>query len=909
MSPNKSKTMPHRAANSTSNMVCWSLVPWAALLQMSLAGLVLAAGQPQNATSIEQHNNILFHHHHHHHLHHHPHSEDPSTGTGASGTCGTSYSQRNQLEAGEPASLSSSLLRTYIRTNNMRAYHLDLHAYRPEAKFVGDPAFVDSRNEQHQQRCRRHLGHYHRLLKSFRETDPMEVTNSMDSLKLSDAFGRPESGLLEGNQFWLGQYERCLEFKSLVQRDEHDEASGDTTPTQINGQYCLALSQFPSWNPEDTKTSIKIGMCLPETCTSSMLNEQKDLFEEAEQMLKLQLGDGLPFSKLKLRSIYCLPHETSEIRQYTLSGKMLISVMSLFVVFCIYATISDYLSAKKNSSPTPVKALMTTTSQESATCDTDTNEAISSNGTVQEKNQSQMKLVLSSGSERTWRNVFVESFSLIQNFNKITTVKEVRPLESPTIDPTFNKDLFLGSVTGIKCIGLLWIIAAHTFLVGPISHRNLIYLDKLTKTYLANLFLSAHLMVDSFFVLSGVLASYMIFKGGIQNLRMRHWITMTVHRYWRLTPVYLLCYWFAKSLGHLNNSGPLWDYMTAAQSPRLNCANESWLYAILQLSDFKSPKNHCVPFAWFIGNGIKFWMVTPIFLVAIYKSVRRGYALVGASILANCVLVFVLAFNSKVDMKSVIEFKPESADNMLNDMEDIYTRPYSRIGAYLVGIVAGHWFYTIERDQKRLNLSDKAKYLIWAIVSLTMFLFAFVVKIAGGMELDEAAIPWVFSFMSAIIRPVWAVCTCWLVFALAHGHARWLSRFLCARSWSLLGRLSFSAYLVQGEVIANLYLAENHSTPFVYTDMVSKPLYSMAATIAVAFLMTIFVEYPLVGIEELILPPKRPRETKLMENKHESNQTVNKVFQPQQKVTCDHDNHSTITSNGTPMRGDKLKEL
>lgn len=747
--------------------------------------------------------------------------------TKATQTTTTTCNANKKQDDTHQSSFSDSMLRTYIRINTMRAYHLDLHSYRPEVRFGGDPAHVDSKDGQHVARCARHLNRYHQLLSSFKNNDPMvQYDQSRQSMRLADVYGRPEAGILQGNQFWLGSYSDCLDLKlEAGDVDEHLEGS-------INSQYCLGVSQFPNWNPRDAKTSIKVGLCLPDTCTSSMLNENAQLFDQVEAMMKYQFGKDLPYEKIKLRQIYCLPHETSEARKLSLSARLLVASVVGLVAMSIIATVLDNINGK-----TPLNLRPMT---------------------------------------RNWRTILIESFSLSRNFDKLMSIREAPQVEPQQIDQsedstwTFNRDTFFNVMSGLKCIGLIWIICAHTFLMGPITDRNLIFTEKLTKTYFANVIITAHLMVDTFFTLSGILASYLIFKQGIHKIKTSHWIIMTIHRYWRLTPIYLFCYWFAKSIGKSLGTGPFWDYGTAAASPRLNCENESWWWALLHLSDFKSPKEHCVPFSWFIANGIKFWCLTPLFLTLIYKSIRRGYALTFAVILANMALVARLTANSDVDMKSVIEFKPESADNMLNNGGEVYTRPYSRIAPYLIGLLAGHIIYLVDTKQLQVNLSKHVKILIWTWFTLTTIVLTFVLKIAGGIQLDDEAIPVVFTISSALHRPLWGLCTSWLVFALAHGQARPVAQFLSLRFWRILVKISFCAYLAQGEVIAQLFLGRTSNDTIHYLDMFTRPMTTCILTLIVSTFMVLFIEFPLIGIEELILPRRQKHSS--IENEGEKNE-------------------------------------
>lgn len=749
------------------------------------------------------------------------------------------FGKKRKLATTTP-SFSSSILHTFSRVNHMRAYHLDLQSYRQDALYSGDPNFVNSNSLHDLQRCRRHLTHFHNLMKSFTESDPLNYDNSIDSIRLADTFGRPGSGLLLGNQFWLGSYESCLDLElpnpffdidmgvnSLPSKDESTTNSFRlyNESASLGSQYCLGLTQFPDWNSQDTKLTIRVGLCLPETCTSSMLNTNEDLRQMVESTMLMNNFEK-PFDKLKLHSVYCLPHETSEARKMGTSAKMFVSLMGAILTITLLSTLYDYFDRR-----IPDKLKM-----------------------MQQREQS-----------RSWRRIIVESFSLIRNYEKFAHMpREIKSdetsdqiLEDSGQVCRFNRSIFFNCIAGIKCIGLFWIIAAHTFLVCPIQTKNLISMDKVTQTYLGNLFVTAHLMVDSFFTISGILAAYLIFRGDISKLRTKHWIIFTIHRYWRLTPIYLLIYWYTKSVGQLMKTGPLWDYGTAAQSPRLHCSQESWLIALLHLSDFKSPKNHCVPFAWFTANSLKFWLVTPFFLIMIAKSMRQGYRITLGAIVANIMLVFVLAFTSSVDIKSVMEFKPESADNMLNTMGQVYTRPYSRIGAYLVGLLAGHIIYRIDAGQLEIKISKNTKILVWTLCSATIMVLTFLFKLTNYVKIEEAALPLVFSIASGLMRPMWALITCLFIYALSIGHARWISSFLTANFWRYCVKLSFCAYLIQGEVIASMSLSHIDSPVYTYGDLILDTIVNIVLTITVSFIVLLLIEYPLIGIEELILPVKR----------------------------------------------------
>lgn len=722
-------------------------------------------------------------------------------------------------------SLSNEMLKVFERANNIRIYHLDLHYYRDEVKGWGDPEFINNTNLDHQAICSRHLSEYDRLLRSFMSNDPIENTNSPDALDLANTFGRPESGFTTGNQFWLGSYYDCLRYVHKA-----SDLTEDNQTELIKGQYCIGVVQFPDWNPEHTLTSIKIGMCLPETCTTTMLNEDPNRFEMVNRMLMSNIRHGGPFDKLELRHIHCIPHETSRIRQITSSGQAFIGLMGIMILLCLIATLSEYL--------------------------------------IQDRTN--YKLL-----------IFIDSFSINRNMRKFFHIRED---DSNNLEvDKFSKSDFFNVMAGLKSLGLIWVIAAHTLMIAPTLTQNLPFIDELSDTFISDLHLAAHLMVDTFFVLSGVIAAYLIFQEGIEKIKTKQWIQLTIHRYWRLSSIYFLSFWFAKSLGPMIGSGPMWDYGITRSSYRVICARESWLEAIFYLSDFKAPKEHCIPFAWFIANSIKFWLLTPFLLVLISKSIRMGYSFIIMVIVANSLLVYRLAGGIDIDLGSLVEMKPEAAENLLNNMDRVYTRPYARIGTYLVGLLAGHLMYMSDTQRIKINLSNKKKYICWILFIGTFLSLTFMMKIFGYLNLSKDGMRAGFNYGSALMRPLWALCVCWLLYALSHGQARLLKRFLAAKSWRLLTKLSFAAHLLQGEILTMISFGLPSTFKFTYMDVISKSLLVVTLLIAVCFPVVIFIEYPLEGIERLVLPTKRAKSIQFISRKNI--QTSSKVEGDKPKKT------------------------
>ncbi|GAB6033348.1 hypothetical protein CHUAL_013115 [Chamberlinius hualienensis] len=89
------------------------------------------------------------------------------------------------------------------------------------------------------------------------------------ALTMIDAFGKPGSGILEGNAQWAGNYQQCLNANS----------------NEIRGRYCWlefpanAIVSFLKQDHHFTHHSIKTAICVPNTCNDAELMKLADFIQ------------------------------------------------------------------------------------------------------------------------------------------------------------------------------------------------------------------------------------------------------------------------------------------------------------------------------------------------------------------------------------------------------------------------------------------------------------------------------------------------------------------------------------------------------------------------------------------------------------------------------------------------------
>jgi hypothetical protein len=163
---------------------------------------------------------------------------------------------------------------------------------------------------------------------------------------------------------------------------------------------------------------------------------------------------------------------------------------------------------------------------------------------------------------------FFTSFSVISN---VKALGKSQP-STPHVD--------LRAVNGIRVISMLWIILAHTIaLVGSLYFNSNYIYQKVVRRFSFSLILQGFVAVDSFFVLAGLLGTFLVMeairgpKRRGRSLSFGEWCLTIVQRYLRLTPIYLfwivVWMWLTPVLGL--NQGPLYFYLNQSGTYAFVC--------------------------------------------------------------------------------------------------------------------------------------------------------------------------------------------------------------------------------------------------------------------------------------------------------------------------------------------------
>ncbi|GIY49817.1 nose resistant to fluoxetine protein 6, partial [Caerostris darwini] len=353
---------------------------------------------------------------------------------------------------------------------------------------------------------------------------------------------------------------------------------------------------------------------------------------------------------------------------------------------------------------------------------------------------------------------------------------------------------------GIRFLSMSWVILCHTYTMLPVSIRNKTVFADILNHWIFEVVLSGGFAVDSFFVLSGFLVAYLYFKQCSKNGGKIPWLYFYVHRYIRLTPVYMIVLAYFTTLYTYSNSGPLWpDYDVDA-----NCKT-GWWWNLLYISNFQSEKTHCMSWSWYLANDMQFYIISPLLLISLWRWPKIGYSLMGLIFAISFSAYFAITYKYDYDVtiESIAAKGSVNFQGMMDKFTDFtnktYTKPYTRISPYLVGILLAYFLHRRKQnDSPKLNTITLS--VGWIVASSITLACVF-----GLYNRQQTLIE--ACFYNSLSRTCFACGIAWVVFVCVADQGGIVNSILSWEVWIPLSRLTYCAYLVHPMVLQYAFLS------------------------------------------------------------------------------------------------------
>ncbi|KAG8198743.1 hypothetical protein JTE90_023508 [Oedothorax gibbosus] len=525
--------------------------------------------------------------------------------------------------------------------------------------------------------------------------------------KMIDSYGKPESGILLGNFKWLGEFNECLSV--------YAPAKGNTSTGNFHGQYC---SLTVTMDLKNMSLPLSLGTCLPDSCNLPVsINPQWEQMTWQSEVSPLVEERRSNISEIKLACQLTSRKLTTEA----------IAVICLISFFILLAVIGSSITAFEYFFKPSLKLLEFGPGYGVSSVNDD-GEAQSLGDDGSEDDD-----ILLLGGEREYGILatyfnnckpFFNCFCIFTNGAKLldTSISEKQ----------------LPCLHGIRFLSLCWVMVCHTYGFSFSGIRNLADVPNLIDNRAFMIILNGFFSVDSFFLLSGFLVAYIFFEQSSKSNGNIPWIYFYVHRFVRLTPVYMIVIAIYTTLYSYFASGPFWvNYDTEP------VCHKNWWWNLLYINNFQQATEQCMAWSWYLANDMQFFVVSPIILITLKRWPKIGFsvwaAFLSATILSNIIVTYKFNLMSGITNIASIDNMQDFLVRFMDFFNYLYVRPYTRMGPYLIGILLAYILHKRVKHPVPAGFCHTSNFKLQAYERIRTFIRSSGINTKFGRQLGELA--------------------------------------------------------------------------------------------------------------------------------------------------------------------------
>lgn len=616
------------------------------------------------------------------------------------------------------------------------------------------------------------------------------------AFKMLDASGKIGAGILEGNTKWLGSYDECFRIDRTLPGMPPSNSGFST-------QFCGMKTNVPLGV---IPLEIELTACVPKACSP------KDLTYLYNDLLK-----RLPTqSPVRVHDVKCNVDPEIDTR-----AVVAIVILGIFAVLMFVSTVYDLLVIQRQRHAAE---------HSQSEVLSDHIENLGENSPLLNSREKKSVPKQESVAER-----LLLAFSVYSNGKKILQVNQ----SSGT----------LTALNGIRFLSISWVVLGHTFgVMYPVLSNGYAILPDLYQRWSFQAVANAFVAVDSFFALSGLLLAYLTLKEmkkGQGKFRI-NWFMFYFHRFWRLTPAYMLLMMISICLSRYFGDGPLWP----DQGIEVNYCKNTWWKNLLYINNFYSEQS-CFGVSWYLANDMQFFVLSPLMLAPLYFKYRVGMVVCFIWLLGSAITPGVIS--------NVLNLPPSAfggggtIQGRTDYLSNYYARPYCRIGPYIVGIIVGSLMYKTDckvKINKYLNL------LLWLVFATLAVVVLYGLRDPINFP-EDALNRDVSALYNATHRIVWGACVCWVIFACATGNGGFINTLLSWSPFVPLARLSYCIFLSHFMIISTYFDSQKSLLYMDDLNAIYVFLATLVLSVMVAFVASLSFEAPMMGLEKVIF--KRDR--------------------------------------------------
>ncbi|CAG2229734.1 unnamed protein product [Mytilus edulis] len=539
------------------------------------------------------------------------------------------------------------------------------------------------------------------------------------AVRMIDAAGKPPANILGGGIVWFGDFDECVAIQDVA-----TNVSG--IKYRFDAQYCKARVPLrgPLNNIIPGNPTVTLGVCVPDSCSKKDVQNllRKFLYENVSTELTASIQTCVETD---------IPYDTR--------AEIVLVVIGLFIAAMLLGTGYDLIVIQW---PKWRHIEEITSSEEIAIEASEKQQLIENTKSRIKEYQPGIpgKLLL--------------SFSMYTNGSKILDTKQGKGV--------------ITCINGIRFLSMTWVIIGHAFSApNNIADNIAEFMPRMLKRWTFMAVCNAYVSVDSFFTLSGLLLTYLVMKELDKNKGRLKWFMFYFHRFWRLTPPYMLVIMVSVSLFHYTGTGPNWPTGGIDKG-----CEKGWWYNLLYINNFveDNKKKRTKEEGMHYKKG---WWYDLLYINNFVEDNKKKKKV--------CEKGWWYDINNKKDNKkkvciirrdggtifciSIPLYRTSRRSGDATHWKKLYVKPYCRIGPYLVGMYAGYILY---RTNCKVHINRYLNLAIWSAAIGTGM--AIVYGLYDDINSETPLPTSVAAFYNAVHRTAWGLCISWVIFACATGN-------------------------------------------------------------------------------------------------------------------------------------------
>nr|XP_034827099.1 nose resistant to fluoxetine protein 6-like [Maniola hyperantus] len=376
---------------------------------------------------------------------------------------------------------------------------------------------------------------------------------------------------------------------------------------------------------------------------------------------------------------------------------------------------------------------------------------------------------------------------------------------------------------GIRSLAIFWVIVGHVFLIISFMIANPIDSLEWSQQYKSIWVTTATLTVDTFFLLSGLLLVFISAKKLTGRELIRNLPFFYLNRLLRMFPVLAAVVLYDASFSYRIADGPLW---TSFMVYNVHKCRTFWWTTLLHLQNFINPRDACLNVSWYLAIDVQLHILSPIVLFwVLARSRATAWTAVTTAVVAS------------LAASTIYIFTKEGLED--NNFTYYYVNILTRAPTFFVGLVYGYLLHVWQNRKPKMHFVLHC--FITAFIIFLLLLIIYCQFIGGRRDFDNRTIKKLFF---SFLRPLWALCLGWIIFACVNGYGGPINWFLSLNIWKIPARISYAMYLTHMSIMFAVYSTTLQPVYFSVGSAMFDAFGFLWLTMFVSFFLTAFIDAP-----------------------------------------------------------------